>query len=131
MLFADIEHRDFYLSRIGERADAYRKSMYYLIGLTPETRIKSNKILTEDGINIDVLQEDWQTGTTLRVCCLAFNLWNGYITKENGEDSIKPAAFTPEELFCCSYAPFFFEAIRLRFPEYTSLNWKEYIEVDI
>ena len=26
--------------------------------------------------------------------------------------------YTPEELFCCGYAPYFMEGIKLRYPEY-------------
>ncbi|MCQ4638523.1 DUF6075 family protein, partial [Anaerovorax odorimutans] len=47
-----------------------------------------------------------------RATCLAFNLWNGYV--EQGQKSM----FTPESLFSCDLAPYFFEAIKLRYPEY-------------
>lgn len=26
--------------------------------------------------------------------------------------------FTPEELFCCEFAPYFMEGIKVRYPEY-------------
>ena len=54
----------------------------------------------------------WQTSGTVKVCHLAFNLWNGYTEKENGR------YFTPDELFCCEYAPYFVEGIKVRYPEY-------------
>ena len=28
-------------------------------------------------------------------------------------------AFTPDNLFCCEFAPYFYEAVKLRYPEYT------------
>ncbi|WP_144938650.1 DUF6075 family protein [Paenibacillus sp. 32O-W] len=43
---------------------------------------------------------------------LAFNLWNGW-TEEGAE-----RYSAPNELFACGYAPYFFEAIYLRYPEF-------------
>lgn len=40
------------------------------------------------------------------------NLWNGFT--EEGRENL----YTPEELFCCGYAPYFMEGIKLRYPEY-------------
>ena len=54
----------------------------------------------------------WQTSGTVKVCHLAFNLWNGFT--EEGRENF----YTPEELFCCGYAPYFMEGIKLRYPEY-------------
>ena len=45
----------------------------------------------------------WQTNGTVKVCHLAFNLWNGFT--EEGKENL----FTPDELFCCGYAPYFME----------------------
>ena len=58
------------------------------------------------------LYEGWQTGGTMRLTRLAFNLWNGYA--EPGEEGMS----TPYELFDCSYAPYFYEAVRQRYPEF-------------
>lgn len=40
------------------------------------------------------------------------DLENGHISKE----------YAPSEIFCCSYAPYFWEAIKIRYPEYTRYN---------
>ena len=37
---------------------------------------------------------------------------NGYA--EEGQERY----FTPEELFCCEFAPYFMEGIKVRYPEY-------------
>ena len=58
------------------------------------------------------LHEGWQTGGSARLTRLAFNLWNGYV--EKGEESLS----TPYEMFDCGYAPYFYEAIRIKYPEY-------------
>ena len=60
----------------------------------------------------DGRQEGWQTGGTRRLTHLAFNLWNGYV--EPGEERMS----TPYEMFDCGYAPYFYEAIKLWYPEY-------------
>lgn len=41
---------------------------------------------------------------------------------ENGSHGM-PASplYTPHELFCTSYAPYYYEAIKLRYPEYTGI----------
>ena len=39
-------------------------------------------------------------------------LWNGYA--EEGREKYS----TPEELFCCEFAPYFMEGIKVRYPEY-------------
>ena len=63
-------------------------------------------------IKPEALHEGWQTGGSARLTRLAFNLWNGYV--EKGEESLS----TPYEMFDCGYAPYFYEAIRIKYPEY-------------
>ena len=58
------------------------------------------------------LEEGWQTGGTVRIVRMAFNLWNGYTEPEQSN------AFSPEDLFCCEFAPYFMEGIKIRYPEY-------------
>lgn len=48
----------------------------------------------------------------MRVSRLAFNLWNGFA--EEGYEALS----SPYELFDSNYAPYFYEAIRQRYPEY-------------
>ena len=54
----------------------------------------------------------WQTSGTVRVCRLAFNLWNGYTDPEHSN------AYSPEDLFCCEFAPYFMEGVKIRYPKY-------------
>ncbi len=85
-----------------------------MIGITPETRanIKSMFDFNDDLIEPEGMHGGWQTSGTIRICRLAFNLWNGYT--EEGQEQ----CFTPEDLFCCEFAPYFFEGIKLGYPEY-------------
>ena len=39
--------------------------------------------------------------------------------REEAQDGRMSEAFTPDNLFCCEFAPYFYEAIKLRHPEYT------------
>ena len=66
-----------------------------------------------DMIRPEGLCEPWQTGTSTRTTRLLFNLWNGWSGDENAY------LCTPENLFCCEYAPVYWQAIKLRFPYYT------------
>ena len=67
------------------------------------------------------LEKGWQTGGTARIVRMAFNLWNGwcYESEEEAQDGRMSEAFTPDNLFCCEFAPYFYEAVKLRYPEYT------------
>lgn len=69
------------------------------------------------GVSARGAADGWQTGTSKRITRLAFNLWNGY-GQEQPEDERVSAAFLPDEIFCCGFQSCFFEAVRLRFPEY-------------
>ena len=69
-------------------------------------------IFKERLIKPEALHEGWQTGGSARLTRLAFNLWNGYV--EKGEESLS----TPYEMFDCGHAPYFYEAIRIKYPEY-------------
>ncbi|MEW5920549.1 MAG: DUF6075 family protein [Bacillota bacterium] len=114
--FASKEHEAFYTGMLAQTGnnDAYHKAFFYAMGISAETRgnIRTLFDFKEDCIKPEGLTAPWQTGGTYRLCRLAFNLWNGW-TEEGKENRS-----TPYELFDCSFAPYFFEAIRLRYPEY-------------
>ena len=114
--FADREHKAFYNQMLTKtrNSDAYHQAFFYAMGICAETRRNIHTLFDfkEGGIRPKGLAADWQTGGTRRLCRLAFNLWNGW-TEEGKENRS-----TPYELFDCGFAPYFFEAIRLRYPEY-------------
>ncbi len=114
--FHSREHREFYFEMLAKCAvdDSYHRAFFYVTGIAPETRAHIDDLFSfsSDCIRPTALRSGWQTSGTMRICRLAFNLWNGHTeTKER-------AAYTPYELFCCGYAPYFVEGIRLRYPEY-------------
>ena len=59
---------------------------------------------------------------------MAFNIWNHNLMFDSEEDLIndkKSSAYAVSEIFCCSYAPYFWEAIKIRYPEYTQYKQDE------
>lgn len=114
--FAGHEHESFYyemLEKAGQ-SDVYHKAFFYTVGISPDARHNIGSLFNfgERCIETDALRASWQTGGTVRLCRLAFNLWNGWA--EPGRENLS----SPYELFDCGFAPYFFEAIRLRYPEY-------------
>ena len=114
--FKSREHEDFFLEMIGktERNDCYHRAFFYVMGIAPETRANIHRMFDfkHDRIVPRGMYGGWQTTGTVKVCHLAFNLWNGYMEKEHGQ------SYTPEDLFCCEFVPYFIEGIKVRYPEY-------------
>ena len=94
MIFYNSEHEDFYYEKLQllSGKDVYRESLFYVLGLTEETRNNFHKIydVKEKQIILEVFNDAWQTSTTLIITRLAFNLYNGYIG-ENDEDNKETA----------------------------------------
>lgn len=97
--FRDTAHRDFFLENMMKCRvnDCYHRAFFYVMGIASETRANINQMFNfkEDCIEPEGMHGGWQTSGTVKVCHLAFNLWNGYA--EEGQERY----FTPEELFCC------------------------------
>ena len=114
--FASKEHEDFFFSMLkrNRTTDNCYHAFAYCVGISEMTRDNIHRIFDFDRkcIKPEGLHEGWQTGGSVRLTRLAFNLWNGYA--EKGKERMS----TPYELFDCGYAPYFFEAIRLKYPEY-------------
>lgn len=123
--FYDDAHEAFFREKLeraaasGHTPDNYFRSLLYLCGLCPDTRSHFHRLFDwrEWCICPEALADGWQTGTSKKITRLAFNLWNGY-GQEQLEDERVSAAFLPDEIFCCGFQSCFFEAVRLRFPEY-------------
>ena len=115
LIFSSEQHRAFYEKNMARvRDDSYHKALFYLLGVSADTRQRVNRLFDfeEDCIRPEALNEGWQTSGSRKLCLLAFNLWNGYT--EKGDERMS----TPYEIFDCGYAPYFFEAIRLKYPDY-------------
>ena len=126
MKFIELEHKKFYeqkLKEIGSN-DIYRQALIYILGICETTREHFDDIinLKEGLINRNSLQAPYQTGTSAKVTRMAFNLWNScnYDSDEDLKNGQVSTYYNPTEIFSCSYAPYFWEAIKIRFPEYTN-----------
>lgn len=97
--------------------DVYRKAFAYLVAADEACRQHYDRVynFTENCINRECLNDSWQTGTSLKTTRLAFNLFTGSILWCDDDDK---CLVTPAELFCCDLAPYYWEAIKLRYPEY-------------
>lgn len=126
--FKDLKHKEFYIMNVLDvkpELDVYNKSLIYLLGLSEDTRNHFNNIydVEKREINIEELNAPWQTSGSLAITRLAFNLFNGFAgldieDTENNEESriTDKKKFAVDNIFCYrEYAPYFYEAIKIRF----------------
>lgn len=134
MKFINREHELFFVNKLRElfkykNPDVYYQSLIYTLGVCEVTRDNFNKIfnLKSGEINIDAINSSWQTGTSEKVTRMAFSLWNGcmYDNQEDARNRKMSSFYNPSEIFSCSYAPYFYEGIKLRYPEYTKEQTKK------
>lgn len=128
MNFIDKEHNIFFVNKLVElykyrNPDVYNISLLYILGMCPVTRknIKNIFNIEKGEINIDSINATWQTDTSSKVTRIAFSLWNGcmYDSEQDIENNKISSSYNLSEIFNCSYAPYFYEGIKLRYPEYT------------
>lgn len=127
MIFYDDKHNERYIATVAKmkKKDCYHLSLAYLLALTDETYSHMHLLFNfeEDGIIRDGLLEEFQTGSSMAITRLAFNLWNGcsytgktYKDELGYEHELPDVHCTPEMIFSrTTYAPYFYEAIRIRF----------------
>lgn len=135
MIFISEAHEKFYYEKLKEvrYQDVYYKALIYCLGISSDTRAHIGSIydFAEGCVKPECLQEGWQTSGSVRVVRLAFNLYcNGTpsVDEDTGlEEQLRECRqYTVEELFCCSYAPYFWQAIQIRYPEYAEYNFELY-----
>lgn len=132
MKFRTSEHEKAYyslLKRMGvsdkidkikdDSGDIYRLVLAYLLTLDTECCKHIDQLYDfEDRfIELTALERGWQTSTSLKTTLLAFNLF----TCGTSWCSDKYVRYcSVSDIFCCSYAPYYWEAIKLLYPEYVS-----------
>ena len=122
MKFKDLEHHQFYegmMRMTKSHNDPYRKALFYLLGLTETTRLYVHQLydFDEQAIRLEGLHQGWQTSSTVKLTRLAFNLYNGYVS-EGYPDAARN--YSPYFMFDTNLLPYFFEAVKLRYPEYAA-----------
>lgn len=130
IFFFNEEHKAaFYgmLSRMQSADDCYHQSLAYLLTLDSvcKEHIDDCFDYKNDLIKIEALAQPWQTGTSKKTTRLAYNLWNGcyddgekYTDKDGYTVPLPSQYYTVDEIFNCSYAPYYWQAVQLRHPYY-------------
>lgn len=127
--FKNREHEEFYFRYLEKcrYQDVYHKALIYCLGINSDTRKHADKIydFSTGCVRAKCLQEGWQTSGSLRVVRMAFNLYcdgtPSVYKQKNVTAKIRECqCYTVEELFCCEYARYFWEAVKIRYPEYCS-----------
>lgn len=131
IVFSSKAHHDFYMEKVQQlNADDYLKALIYTVGICEDSRRNWNRFYDEKQrlINPDVIHDGWQTGTTVRLTRLAFNLFTDseptavhYDEKGNSkEDFDECRLYSSSDIFCCEVAQYFVEAVKIRYPCYFS-----------
>ena len=131
--FKNKEHEKFYMEYLTKcrYRDVYHKALVYCLGIDRDTRENANRIydFKTGYVKTECLQEGWQTSGSEKIVRMAFNLYCNGTPSVNDYDDVEEQVkecrcYTVEELFCCGYAKYFWEAIKIRYPEYCSyVDW--------
>ena len=127
--FINAEHHRFYsktLQRFSDPATP-EKALCYCLGIHPAIREHVEYIydFSTGQVTPECMQEEWVTSTEdpediRTVIRMAYNLYGGTPSVTESDDQLGECQkYTAKELFGCRYAPYFWEAVKIRYPEYT------------
>ena len=96
----------------------YHKALCYCLGISDDTRRNVDSIydFKTGCVKTECLHEGWQTSGSMKVVRMALNLYcNGTPSVDDytkTEEQVNECRqYTVEDLFCCAYAPFFWQAM--------------------
>ena len=121
------EHENFFYGMLAkcDNYDVYHQALAYCLGISDDVRRNIGDIydFSTECIKPKCLHHGWITSGSAKIVRMAFNLYCNSMPsvddmKTKDEKLRECATYTAEELFCCSYAKYFWEAIKLRYPEY-------------
>ena len=124
IIFISEAHEKFYYEKLKEvrYQDVYHKALCYCLGINDDTRRNANRIydFKTGCVKTECLHEGWQTSGSVKVVRMAFNLYCNATPSvddyTDAEEQINECRqYTVEELFCCAYAPYFWQAIQIRY----------------
>ena len=127
MVFANEEHEKFYYEKLEQARcqDCYHRALIYVLGISGDTRKHFSQIydMKSGYIKTECLYQGWQTSGSIKVIRLAFNLYTdgtpGVTYFEGGDRQVSECrSYSVSDIFCSSYAVYFWEGIKLRYPEY-------------
>lgn len=133
IIFISDAHEKFYYEKLQEvrYQDVYHRALCYCLGINGDTRKNADRIYNfkTGSVKTKCLHEGWQTSGSLKVVRMAFNLYCNSTPSvwdyEDAEEQVNECRqYTVEDIFCCAYAPYFWQAIQIRYPEYVVYNQK-------
>ena len=125
--FRNKEHEKFYWFYFSKCRflDVYHAALIYCLGIDRDTREHIHEIydLETGYVKPECLNKGWQSSGSEKVIRMAFNLYNNgtpsvYEYKDSQKKLTECEQYTVEKLFCCGYAPYFWQALKIRYPEY-------------
>ena len=133
--FKNKYHKQFYYEYLQKcrYQDVYHKALVYCLGIDRDTRKHADQIYDFKAglIKLRCLHEDWQTSGSEKIVRLAFNLYCNSMPSVSDrmkkEDALRECQqYSVEELFCCGYARYFWEAVKIRYPdECDYVDWED------
>ena len=121
------KHKRFFLEYLPKcrYSDVYHEALVYCLGIDEDTRKYVNSIydFKTGYVKSECLHEGWITSGSEKIIRMAYNLYcNGtpsvYDYEDIEEQLNECKQYTVEDLFCCGYAKYFWEAVKIRYPEY-------------
>ena len=127
ILFRSQSHKLFYEQYLPlcRYQDSYHAALVYCLGIDRDTRDHVNEIydFRTGLVKTECLHDGWQTSGSKKIVRMAYNLYNNgtpsvFDYEDSEEQLTECGQYTVEELFCCGYAPYFWQAVKIRYPEY-------------
>lgn len=133
VLFISDAHEKFYnenMKKVRFR-DVYHEALIYCLGINADVRNHISEVFDfkNGGVLPESLHAEWQTSGSSKVVRIAFNLFCNGMPSINSctniEEMLEESSYySVEDIFCSEYAPFFWQAIQIRYPEYATYNFK-------
>ena len=123
--FMNKEHYDFYNAKVQELNlynDIERQALIYVLSLTENCRKCFKDCFEGYYIKPDALKHPWVTSDDARAIRFGFGLFSDDLPTVDvcsANRRLREARrYNASDLFCCRLAPYFCEAIKIRYPEY-------------
>jgi len=127
IVFMNKQHENFYNECLQKcrYQDVYHKALVYCLGISEDTRKYAEAIydFKTGCVKTECLHKGWITSGSAKIIRMAYNLYcnespSVYDYDDTDSQLREYQLYTPEDLFCCGYAKYFWQAVKIRYPEY-------------
>ena len=135
IIFQGEMHKKFFLLYLPEcrNEDVYHQALIYCLGISRDTREHVEEIYDfETGcVKTECMSAGWQTSGSEKIVRIAFNLYtDGTPTTDEYKDTeaqiTETRLYSISDIFCTGYARYFWEAIKIRYPDYCFyVDWED------